>query len=292
MLDYMQKRLSFITFFSACCTLFFVSCTKNIQLNVPSAPTEITVEGHIEPGGLAYLYLSTNFSFFGNISISNILTQNVIHNAVVTISDGTTTDTMEETIPSIGFYQSKHMTGVIGKTYSLVVKAIGQTATATTTLLTQIPLDTAWFSIKQGKDTLGFITARLTSPLPAGHCYRWMAQRIGKDTTYLAPSFSVFNDQFFSGQTIQFGYQRGMFPGSTAKDDTDAESGYFKIGETVSIKFCTIDQTAYTFYNTYYTQQVQGGNPFASSSPVIGNIQGGQGIWCGYGTSYKTVYCK
>jgi hypothetical protein len=288
----MQKKFHFRNILIAFSLYFLTGCTKNIVLKVPTAPTQITVEGHIEPGGLAYLYLSTNFSFFGTVSISNVIQSNVIHNAIVTISDGSSTDTMKEFIPSIGYYQSLHMTGQVGKTYSLTVKAIGQTATATTTILAPIPLDSAWFEISKGKDTLGFIYARLTSPLPAGRCYRWMAQRIGKDTTYLAPPFSAFNDQFFAGQTIQFAYNRGSFPGSTAKDDTDAEAGYFKVGETVSIKFCVIDPTAYTFFKTYYTQLASGQDPFASDAPILGNIQGGQGIWCGYGTSYKTVYCK
>ncbi|MGP8216677.1 MAG: DUF4249 family protein [Bacteroidia bacterium] len=288
----MQNRLIFKIGALAILSLFISGCTKNVVIKVPTAPTLITAEGHIEPGKLAYLYLSTNFSFFGTISFNDILQNNVIHNAIVTISDGTTTDTMKEFIPSIGYYQSVSMTGVIGKTYSLTVKAIGQVVTASTTLLQPIPLDSAWFKVQPGKDTLGFIWAALTSPLPAGRCYRWLAMRLGKDTAYLAPPYSAFNDQFFAGQTIVFAYQRGSFPGSKAADDTNAEAGYFKTGETVSVKFCTIDNTAYQFYNSYYFQLGNGENPFASANPVLGNIQGGQGIWCGYGTSYKTVICK
>jgi len=288
----MLKRLSLNIFLPIVFLFCLWGCTKNVTVVVPTAPTQITVEGHIEPGGLAYLYLSKNFSFFGNIAISSILQNSVIHNAVVTISDGTTTDTMKEFIPNIGYYQSLSMRGQIGKTYSLTVQAIGQTATATTTLLQPIPLDSAWFEVKKGKDSLGLIYAKLTSPLPIGRCYRWLTQRVGKDTTYIPPFFSAFNDQFFAGQTIEFSYQRGTFPGSKAADDTNAEAGYFKRGETVSVKFCAIDNTAYTFYKTYYTQLASGANPFASTSPILGNVQGGQGIWCGYGTRYKTVVCK
>ncbi|HTA83926.1 MAG TPA: DUF4249 domain-containing protein [Bacteroidia bacterium] len=288
----MQKRLYLKNVLLSLSLCLLTGCTKNIVLVVPTAPTQITVEGHVEPGKLAYLYLSTNFSFFGNISITNILKNNVIHNAVVTINDGTTIDTMKEFIPEIGYYQSVSMTGQIGKTYALDVKAIGQEAKATTTILQPIPLDSVWFQVQPNKDTLGFIWATLTSPLPPGHNYRWMAQRIGEDTTYIPPPFSVFNDQFIYGQTIKFAYQRGILPGSKAADDTNAERGYFKIGENISVKFCTIDNTAYTFYNTMYAQQANGENPFAASTPVVGNVQGGQGIWCGYGVSYKTVICK
>lgn len=72
----------------------------------------------------------------------------------------------------------------------------------------------------------------------------------------------------------------------------DAERHYFKTGETVVIEFCTIDNIAYQFYNQYYFQQGNEGNPFGSPAPLNGNINGGLGIWCAYGTYLDTVICK
>jgi hypothetical protein len=134
--------------------------------------------------------------------------------------------------------------------------------------------------------------AAFKDPPQPGNCYRWLAKRIGKDTTYVPPRESVFNDELINGQRFEFYYERGIFPGSNANDDTDIERHYFKKGDRVVVKFCTIDNLSYNFYNEYYFQQGNNGNPFGSPAPLQGNITGGLGIWCGYGTFLDTVICK
>lgn len=276
--------------------LLLTACSKNITLNVPPASNQMVIEGHIEPGSTAYLYLSHNFNFYGTVSIASIISQDVIHGAHVAISDGTTTDSLYETNPSIGFYQNKTLKGVIGKTYYLTVVANGQTATASTTLLAPIKLDSIWFQVQTNMDSLGYMWAILSDPSTPGNCYRWMAQRINHnvnhDTTFVAPDQSVFNDQTINGQRFEFFYSRGSFPGSKAAADSNIEAGYFKVKDTVVVKFCTIDYAAYKFYNTYYFQLNNSGNPFGSPAPLQGNVTGGLGIWCGYGSYLDTVICK
>ncbi len=280
-----------------CVVLLLVSCSKNITLNVPMAPSQMVIEGHIEPGTTGYLYLSHNFNFYGTISITSILTQDVIHGAHIAISDGTTVDSMYETNPGIGFYQNKILKGVVGKTYYLTVVANGQTATASTTLTAPVKLDSIWFQLQPNMDSLGFMWAILNDPPIPGNSYRWLAKRINKipamaDTTYVPPDQSAFNDQLINGKKFQFFYGRGELPGSRAADDSNIEAGYFKIHDTVVIKFCTISTAAYNFYNIYYFQLNNTGNPFGSPAPITGNITGGLGIWCGYGSYLDTVVCK
>jgi hypothetical protein len=272
--------------------LLLASCSKNINLDLPAPTPEVVVEGHIEPNNVAYLYLSHSFAFFGTTTISSIIANEVIHGAKITISDGTTTDSMKEVNPILGYYESTTMKGKIGKTYNLTVVTGGQTLTSSTTILTPVPLDSAWFQVHGNMDTLGYIWAILNDPPAPGNCYRWLAKRLGKDTTYLAPDESAFNDQFINGQKFKFYYGRGKIPGSQAVDDTDIEKGYFKTGEKVVIKFCAIDYASYNFYSLYYFQETNNGNPFGSPTPIIGNINGGLGVWCGYGSYLDTVICK
>lgn len=285
----MKKVLRHIVFLLP---LLLAGCQKNVTLDLPNPTPEVVVEGHVEPNNLAYLYLSHNFAFFGSTTISTILANDVIHGAKITISDGFTTDSMTEFIPTLGYYQSRTMKGVIGRTYNLTVITSGQTLTASTTILTPIPLDSVWFEVHGTLDSLGLMWAILHDPPQPGNCYRWLAKRLGKDTTYVPPDESAFNDQFINGQKFKFAYNRGHFPGSKAKDDTDIERGYFKKGEEVVVKLCAIDYTAYNFYSLYYFQQGNNGNPFGSPTPIIGNINGGLGIWCGYGSWLDTVICK
>jgi hypothetical protein len=271
--------------------LFVGGCQKNVTLNIPPPPSLICVDGYVQPGYPAYLFLTHNFSFFGTNTVNGILNNDLIHGAFITVSDGVTTDTMIEAIPSLALYGTPHIKGVTGRTYNLTVKAQGQTITASTSILPAIPLDSAWFQVAPGLDSLGYLWAILQDPPALGNCYRWLVERIGLDTAFVPPYESAFNDEFINGQKFEFYYNRGSFPGSKAKDDTDAEAGYFKKGETCVIQFCTISNASYQFFNAYYYQLDNVGNPFGSPAPVQGNINGGLGIWCGYGTFYDTVRC-
>ncbi len=272
--------------------LLLASCEKNVNLNLPQPSPQIVVEGHIELNNNPYVYLSHNFAFFGSTTIDSILSQDVVHGGLVYVNDGFTTDTLKEVIPAFGYYQSFNMRGVVGRTYNLTVVVNGQTLTSSTTILPPVPLDSAWFQVQPGMDSLGYMWATFTDPAPPGNCYRWLAKRLVKDTTYVPPRESVFNDAVINGQKFTFYYERGVLPGSKAEDDMNIERHYFKKGDRVVIKFCSIDNTAYNFYNEYYFQQGNNANPFGSPAPLTGNINGGLGIWCGYGSFLDTVLCK
>jgi hypothetical protein len=283
----MINRIKYLLFI-----LLLTGCTKDVTVNVPAPAYQVVVEGHVQPDQLAWVYLSHNFAFYGTTTVNSILQQDVIHGAQIAISDGFTTDSMKEYNPILGLYKSLHMTGVTGRTYKLTVVTNGQTLTASTTILPAVPLDSLWFQVQPGMDTLGYMWAVFQDPPQPGNCYRWIAERIGLDTVFIAPDESTFNDDVINGQKFEFYYDRGVLPGSKAEDDMNAERHYFKRGEKVVVEFCTIDNTAYQFYNQYYFQLGNNGNPFGSPAPLQGNINGGLGIWCAYGTFLDTVICK
>jgi hypothetical protein len=132
----------------------------------------------------------------------------------------------------------------------------------------------------------------MTEPAGLGNCYRWFAKRIHKDSSFIAPRGSTFDDKFIDGQSFDFAYNRGRLPNSTAADDTNDESGFFKKGDTVVVKFCTVTRESFRFWSTAEEQASNNGNPFASAQPIESNITGGIGIWEGYSPSYDTVIAK
>jgi hypothetical protein len=149
--------------------------------------------------------------------------------------------------------------------------------------------------VNNAGDSLGFIYAHLSDPPLVGNCYRWLAMRKKKDQSFLPPPGSAFNDKFINGQSFDFSYNRGMVPNSTAPDDKNEEAGYFKKGDTVYVKFCTIDIPSYNFFFQEDVAIYSQGNPFASPSSVPSNVypQGeALGVWCGYGVSKDTVVFK
>ena len=149
---------------------------------------------------------------------------------------------------------------------------------------------------------LGYLWANLSDPAGETNYYRWQAQRINsypngggiKDSRYIAPLGSAFDDKFFDGQSFEFNVYRGEIANSGKEDDHGKESGFFKTGDTVAVKFSTIDRNAFKFLSVMEDQLATEGSPFASPSTIPSNIEGENvlGLWAAYSPTYDTVYCK
>ena len=274
--------------------LLLSGCEKEISIDdLPQPTMKICVEGHVEPGQNPFVYLSINAPYFAPTDLNN-LSQYTVHGAFVTVNDGFTTDTLIEVVPSFGYYyKANNMTGVAGRTYNLTIVSNGKTYTATTTIPQPVPLDSVWFKVEGTLDSLGYVWAHLSEPAGLGNAYRWSAMRETKDQDFISPLGSAFDDKFIDGKSFDFAYNRGEVPNSNAEDDNNGEAGYFKKGDTVYVKFSSIDHDAFEFYRSFETEIGSNGNPFASPSTVKTNIfPKGEalGIFCGYGAFIDTLY--
>lgn len=277
------------------------ACEKNVTVEIPGAESLIVVEGYIETGKNPFVVLSKTLPFFGTINTSTVF-QQTLQGAIVIVSDGTTTDTLKQ-IPGIGVYTSTNISGQELKTYTLRVEVDGKLLTASTSIPAAIALDSVWFKVSGTRDSLGFAWAHLTDPDTLGNHYRWFAQRINKytygpeigrmkDSILIAPSGSVFEDKFINGKSFDLGYNRGNMRNSNKTDDNNDEKFFFKTNDTIVVKFCTLDRQHFEFWRTEETQISNNGNPFAAPAPVIGNIEGGLGIWGGYASTFDTIIAR
>jgi len=284
----------------SCLVLLISSCEKNVTVKIPETEDLFVVEGYIETNGHPYVILSKSLPFFGTINFTQFY-QRTIPGAVVTVDNGTMIDTLPQIIPGYGIYTTSNMRGENGKSYKLKVEIQGKTLTAVTLIPNPVPLDSAWFKVEGNRDSLGFIWAHLHDPDTIGNCYRWFARRINhytygdlagkqKDTAFIAPMGSVFDDKFINSKSFDFDFLRGNDPASTKEDDENDEKFYFKKGDTVVIRFSSIDRAHFEFWRTEETQVNNNGNPFGSPAPVTGNVNGALGVWGGYGNSFDTVY--
>lgn len=281
------------------------SCERDITLDLPSKESKIIVDGYVERDLPPYIILSRSQGYFDPIN-SGSLNNLPERNATVKISDGINTivltelDTVIDGISIGGIYAAVDpvnflptMIGTVGLTYSLeVLTSDGRRVTSTTKLQAPIALDSTWFEIQEGKDSLGFTWAFLSDPDTLDNCYRWFSKRLNKDDQYFAPFGSAFEDKFINGQTFKFGYNRGSLQNSTAEDDNKEEAGFFKLGDTIVIKFCTIDKSTFEFWRDAETQLGNNGSPFAVPSNVKSNINGGIGVFASYSASYDTIIAR
>jgi hypothetical protein len=285
--------------------IFFSSCEENISLDLPREDPRVVVDGYIETGLPPYVLLSRSSSYFDPIN-PGALNSFAESGAFVTINDGFNTvqlielDTVVNGISLRGFYAALDsvtnlptMFGEEGRTYKLtIITKDNQRLSSTAKLQPHIELDSTWFKVQENLDSLGFAWANLTDPDTIGNCYRWMAKRITKDDLFLAPVGSAFEDKFINGQSFVFNAFRGQIPNSTNPDDINDEEGLFKKGDTIIVKFCTVDRGTFEFWRDAETQTSNNGSPFAVPSNVKSNITGGLGVFATYSPAYDTIIAQ
>ncbi|PBQ33830.1 hypothetical protein CNR22_19270 [Sphingobacteriaceae bacterium] len=281
----MKKTVSIIIFF------LLSSCRKDVKLTLPDYQEKVVIEAAIEAGGTALVYLSYSVPYFGDFDYTTP-EKAFIKGAVVTISDGTTKETLTELDPSYGYvYAGFNLKGQIGKTYRITVQVNGETYTTSSTILKPVKLDSLYFVEVRG-DTLGFIGQKLSEPAGSGDCYRWFAKRLGRDQFYAAPFNSAFDDKFVDGRTFDFSYDRGRQPNSFTQSENDPERGYFKAEDTIVVKFCKIGRKEYDFWFTYYQNKLSNGNPFSAPANVksmFDNYEKCFGSFVAYSPVFDTI---
>ncbi|MEO0312243.1 MAG: hypothetical protein RIQ89_1900 [Bacteroidota bacterium] len=279
--------------FAAC--VMFYACERNITIDLPQGAPQLVVEGYIEAGRGPIVQLSKSSGFF-DVLDSNATLSLAVKGAAVTVSDGITTVNLTEAVPGQGYLYidaTNTMIGMPGKVYTLTVTAEGQTLTAVTKITEPVGLDSLWFKVDGTRDSLGFVWAKLTDPDTIGNSYRWFAQRLGKDESFVPAPNSVFEDVFINGKSFDFAYDRGPTANdSLANSEPVEEARFFKVGDTIVVKFCTIDQDHFRFWRSYINQNQSNGNPFAAPAPINHNVVGGLGIWGGYTPFIDTVIAR
>lgn len=286
----MRKVIPIIIF-----TSLLAACQKEIDIELPDVEQRIVVDGGIYVGRPAEVTLTWSAGYFDPIDSAS-LANFVITTATVTVTNGTTTDTLQLTfdpnLPIPLVWRGGNIIGQVGGTYTLTVVSGGKTVTSTTTIPAPIPLDSVWFKVEIPGDSLGFAWAHMTDPSGYGNGYRWFTKRLHKDNRFLAPYGSTFDDDFIEGESFDFAYNRPSEPNSTATDDNDNRRGYFVVGDTVVVQFCAIGTAEVDFFRSFEMELGNNGNPFASPGVVEHNIEGGLGIFCGYAPTYDTIICQ
>jgi len=281
-------------------TILFSSCEKEVHINLQSVPPSIVVQGSIETDQPPFVVLTTSMGFFSKIDLGT-LQSTFVHDAVVTVSDGTKTVALKEyTVDSSSFKFSFYsiditsltdtMFGRNGKFYTLTVEKDGQTYTARTKIPEPKGIDTMWFDVPQfasdnTPDSARQLFVNYTDADTAGNYVRCFTSRNG-DPFYYSANFS---DEVINGKTIN---NIGLAAGYR-EDGTDRNTDsliYFFPGETVTLKWSAVDKSVYNFWNTLDFAKGAVGNPFASPINPESNISnGGLGVWAGYGTIYYTA---
>lgn len=281
------------------CLIFLCACEKNINFNLKEVPDILGIDASIENGQPPVVVLSKSFNYYSNISAAT-LDSSFIHNADVSISNGSQIQKLREySIDSAGgfrvyFYSidtaniASSFVGKLNTTYNLKVISAGQEYDATTTVPSIADnIDSLWWKPTPFADdsTETDVFIRSTDPKGLGNYIRYYTKV--NDGPFLPGQQSVFDDELTDGTT----YDLKVTPGIDRNNPTSFDKNFFHKGDTITLKLSNIDRGTYKFWLTMEFAYQSIGNPFASPNTVLGNISnGGLGAFCGYASSFKTLY--
>ena len=269
------------------------SCEESIDdLALPAYQPKLVIDGWIEQGQFAEVTLTNSASYFSDID-SVALREVLVSTAKVSVSDGETTEVLtlfrnDDQFPPF-FYRGTDLKGEVGKTYNLLVETQGERFEAITSIPPPPTFDSLWFEFDNEKDSLGALWATFTDEPAVENYYRVFTRQENKDNEFIPMYLSAIGDKFFDGKSFSFNILKGTEGLSDISNDF-----YFTRGDTLRIRFCSIDQAHFDFWRTLEREVFSVGNPFsASGNEILSNTsEGALGIWGGYGASYYQIIVK
>ncbi|MGH2565702.1 MAG: DUF4249 domain-containing protein [Ginsengibacter sp.] len=280
------------------CMTCLLSCEKNINFKLKVVPDVLVVDASIENNQPPVVVLSKSFAYFSKIS-PEVLDTSFVHDATVTISNGTQSQQLKEyVIDSAGGYSIYYYSidtaniasafqGQLNTTYTLKVIREGNEYTAMTTIPSlSKKIDSLWWQPTPFADDSAEVDlfVRATDPPGLGNYIRYYTKI--NDGAYLPGEQSVFDDELIDGTT----YDLKVQPGIDRNNPIAFDKNFFHRGDTVTLKLSNIDRATYQFWLTMEFAYQSIGNPFASPNKVLGNISNGAlGAFCGYASDYKTI---
>lgn len=274
-------------------------CEKSISFTPDDATPSLVVEATIENGEAPTVILTTSLSYFSKIS-PEILAGSFVHNAEVTMSNGSKTHRLKEYEVPIGGGISVYYYSIDSS--SLATSFEGETSTDYTLRIvsatreyqarTRIPalakkIDSLWWKNAPNPEdsAKAVIMATTTDPPGLGNYIRYYTRV--DDGLFFPGLNSVFDDQIVDGKTYSLQVDRGV----DRNEEFDFEEyAFFDKGDTVTLKLANIDKATFDFWRTMEYSYSSIGNPFSSPTKVLGNISGGAlGYFGGYASDFKTI---
>jgi len=291
-------------------SVLFAACEQEyIPINSGEGPKYV-VEGYVEAGQnpfIPYVILTKSFNFYSTYSPDDF-SNSYVHDADVRVSDGSfevqflevcfsdlDSMTREEIARKFGFNPDSLEVDICvyvdilnqlqpqeGKTYNLTIQVGEDLITAATTIPPHVPLDSIWFTAPPGEpnDTLGQLKAMISDPPGQRDFYRYFCAT--NDEGLQTAFSSVTEDLFFDGKSFEF----QIFNPDTDSGDVDPEEfGLYFVGDSITVKWCNMDEEHFNFWNTLEFSNANEG-PFSGYTRLDTNVHGGLGIWGGYSVSY------
>ncbi|PUZ24293.1 protein of unknown function [Chitinophaga costaii] len=271
------------------------SCEKEVHIHSTNTVSQLVIEGKIEQGAYPVVVLSHSLGYFSGLD-STQTKNNYVHGATITVTDnGYNYDLREYSRDTVGgsiYYYTADSSrqpnrGIPGHNYGLKIVAEGKTYISSTTIpSSHMTLDSIWYKrvLYDGDSNYAELRVRISDPPEKGNFVRYFTKR--NREPFYPGLFSTENDDLVNGAPSNITLDRGINRNEKIDYQTYA---YFRLKDTVTVKFCGIDRATYNFWRTLDFSFNNNGNPFSSPIVIVGNIPETQGYWGGYSVQYATI---
>lgn len=213
------------------------------------------------------------------------------HPAMVTISDGENKwqlygRTDHDFFPPY-IYTNPMLEGEIGKEYTLVAEYDGLRASATTKILPPPRVMKLEVTVSTTDKERRSVMLSVEANPDSTEYFNIYVQSLGVDKRTLPAFMGTFATHPGDGVVT--------LPVMRPKNhvDTLKYAPEYYPGERLEIKLCRMEESAYKFWMDYQNAiSFGGGNMISSSYPMRGNVEGGLGIFAGYGAFTRILEIK
>lgn len=254
-----------IILLSAALLLLLPSCTKVINVDLNSSNPQYVIEGNVTDSAGPYfvrITRSVNFSEESNYP--------AVSNALVTISDNGSLDTLD--YAGDGNYQTQHLKGMSGHTYTLNVQVDGLTFSAVDSMPMAVPMDSLLIEVNNDrpKKTSYYPLPVYRDPVDVRNFYRFIVSLNGYSRKALYSRTDLLND----GQVVKR---------SLADRDTT-----YKAGDVLKVEMQCISEPVYKYYQSLsQTIQQNSATPANPTSNISG--KGALGYFSAHTVNTKSI---
>ena len=189
-------------------------------------------------------------------------------------------------------FTSNRLRGEQGHTYRLFIETQTDTVEAVSTITPAPKIARLEAVPSEESDTLFSIKAYLEGLSPDGYC-KFFTRRIGKEKRDYASflgTFAVSEYNPGSGWTVTRGITYHAM-------DNDGFSHYFRRGEAVNVKVCSLESAVFDFWKVYERNVSMSNNlmfSFSENCPTNLRSLGSRGVaplgyWAAYGASSRII---
>jgi hypothetical protein len=247
--------------------IIITSCQKVINIDLNSASPAIVITGNVNdlPGPYTVTLSQT-------VNFSQPNTFPPVSGAFITIADNAgTIDTMYETTTA-GTYNTRKLTGVPGRTYTLTVIANGKIYTSVSTMPQIVNFDTLVVvqhiggGFRGGSDTTYWPEVVLQDPANVVNYYR-LVETVN-DT--MLTNVNALNDKLFNGRYIAYPLRH-----------------HLNVGDSVKVEMQCIDQGIYQYLSTL--GEASGSTNVTPANPVSNISNNALGYFSAHTSQYRAA---